>query len=58
MRSNAHRRLREIHWLRHADHYLALVRAALEKKPDDAELTELLEAMEAARSAKLKQPRH
>ena len=42
----------ELHWMRHADRYLALVRAALEKDPDDLELLELLHAMEAAVAAK------
>ena len=44
-------------WMRHADRYLALVRAALEKDPDDLELLELLHAMEAAVAAK-KRPLH
>ncbi len=37
----------ELHWTRHAERYLALVHAALEKNPDDLELQELLQAMEA-----------
>lgn len=48
----------ESHWLRHADRYLALVRAALEKDPDDLELLELLQAMEAAVAAKQNRPLH
>jgi len=48
----------EFHWMRHADRYLALVRAALEKDPNDLELQELLHAMEAALAAKLKRPLH
>jgi len=48
----------ESHWLRHADRYLALVRAALEKDPDDLELLELLQAMEAALAAKQNRPLH
>jgi hypothetical protein len=36
----------ESHWMRHADRYLALVRAALAKDPDDLELLELLQAMQ------------
>jgi len=48
----------ESHWMRHADRYLALVRAALEHNPDDLELLELLQAMEAAVAAKNKQPLH
>jgi hypothetical protein len=37
----------ELHWTRHAERYLALVHAALEKNPDDHELQELRMAMEA-----------
>jgi hypothetical protein len=37
----------ELHWTRHAERYLALVHAALDKNPDDPELLELLDAMEA-----------
>lgn len=37
----------ETHWTRHAERYLALVHAALEKNPDDLELQELRQAMEA-----------
>lgn len=37
----------EFHWTRHAERYLALVHAALEKNPGDLELRELLHAMEA-----------
>jgi hypothetical protein len=48
----------ESHWMRHADRYLALVRAALEKDPGDLELLELLQAMEAAVAAKQKRPLH
>lgn len=51
-------RIYELHWTRHADRYLALVRAALEKDPGDLELQELLAAMEAAVAAKLKRPLH
>jgi len=51
-------RVYESHWLRHADRYLALVRAALEKDPDDLELMELLQAMEAAVAAKQNRPLH
>jgi hypothetical protein len=47
----------QFHWMRHANRYLALVRAALEKDPDDLELQELLHAMEAAVAAK-KRPLH
>ena len=38
----------ELHWMRHADRYIALVRAALAKDPDDEQLLELLQAMQAA----------
>ncbi len=48
----------EFHWMRHADRYLALVRAALEKDPGDLELQELLLAMEAAVAAQQKRPLH
>jgi hypothetical protein len=37
----------ELHWTRHAERYLALVHAALEKNPHDLELQELRQAMEA-----------
>lgn len=37
----------ELHWTRHADRYLALVHDALAKNPNDLELLELLQAMEA-----------
>ena len=37
----------ETHWTHHAERYLALVHAALEKNPDDLQLQELLQAMEA-----------
>jgi len=48
----------ELHWTRHADRYLALVRAALEKDPQDLELQELLQAMEAALAVKQNRPLH
>ena len=48
----------ELHWMRHADRYIALVRAALEKDPDDEQLLELLQAMEAALAKKYKRPLH
>jgi len=51
-------RLSELHWTRHAERYIALVRAALEKDPDDEQLLELLQAMEAALALKLKRPLH
>ena len=37
----------ELHWTRHADRYLPLVNDALAKNPDDLELLELLQAMQA-----------
>ena len=58
MLSEAHNSIYEFHWMRHADRYLALVRTALEKDPNDLELRELLEAMEAAVAAKQKQALH
>ena len=48
----------ELHWMRHADRYLALVRAALVKDPHDLELLELLHAMEAAMAEKQNRPLH
>jgi hypothetical protein len=38
----------DLHWMRHADRYLGLVRDALTRNPQDEELLELLQAMEAA----------
>ena len=51
-------RVYELHWMRHADRYLALVRAALARDPHDLELLELLQAMEAAMAAKQNRPLH
>jgi hypothetical protein len=48
----------ELHWMRHADRYLALVRAALTKDPRDLELLELLLAMEAAMAERQNRPLH
>ena len=48
----------ELHWMRHAERYIALVRAALDKDPDDEQLLELLQAMEAALAKKHKRPLH
>ena len=48
----------ELHWMRHAERYIALVRAALERDPDDEQLLELLQAMEAALAKKQKRPLH
>lgn len=58
MLSENHSSVYEFHWMRHADRYLELVRTALEKDPNDLELRELLEAMEAAVAAKQRQPLH
>lgn len=49
--TEAHRRLREIHWFDHAESYLALVRDALRQDPQDRELRELMAEMEAAMAA-------
>lgn len=46
--TEAHRRLREIHWFDHAESYMALVRDALRQDPQDRELRELMSEMEAA----------
>lgn len=40
--------IHELHWMRHADRYLELVRAELAKDPGDDQLRELLQAMRAA----------
>lgn len=48
----------DLHWMRHADRYLGLVRAALMKQPHDEELLELLQAMEAAVAAQQRRPLH
>jgi len=58
MLNEARNSIYEFHWMRHAERYLSLVRTALENDPDDLELRELLEAMEAAVAAKQKQPLH
>jgi hypothetical protein len=58
MLNETQNRLYESHWMRHADRYLALVRAALQSNPDDLELLELLQAMEAAVAAKNNRPLH
>ena len=58
MLTDTRERLSELHWTRHAERYIALVRAALEKDPDDEQLLELLQAMEAALALKLKRPLH
>ncbi|MGA9332710.1 MAG: hypothetical protein WBV39_00340 [Rudaea sp.] len=48
MQRHSDERLYELHWMRHADRYLALVRDAVMKNPSDLELQELLHAMQAA----------
>ena len=53
-----HKQVYELHWMRHAERYIALVRAALEKDPDDEQLLELLQAMQAALARKQKRPLH
>jgi hypothetical protein len=56
--TEAHRRLREIHWFDHADSYLAVVRDAVQEDPHDKELLELMMAMENAIAAQRRQPLH
>ena len=56
--SEAREQVYELHWMRHAERYIALVRAALEKDPDDEQLLELLQAMEAALAKKQRRPLH
>jgi len=58
MLNEAQSSIYEFHWMRHAERYLTLVRTALEKDPDDLELRELLDAMEAAVAAREKKPLH
>jgi hypothetical protein len=58
MLSASENRIYELHWTRHADRYLTLVRAALEKDPNDLELQELLQAMEAAVAIKQRRGLH
>ena len=58
MLSEARELVYELHWMRHAERYIALVRAALEKDPDDEQLLELLQAMEAALAKKQRRPLH
>jgi hypothetical protein len=58
MTNDSESRVYELHWTRHADRYLALVRAALEKDPSDLELQELLQAMEAEVAAQRRRPLH
>jgi superoxide dismutase len=56
--TQAHRRLREIHWFDHADSYLAVVRDAVQEAPHDRELRELMTAMENAIAEQRRQPLH
>ena len=58
MSADIRQRAYDLHWMRHADRYLGLVRAALMKQPDDEELLELLQAMEAALAARQRRPLH
>lgn len=58
MLSSTNSSVYEFHWMRHADRYLELVRSALEQDPNDFELRELLEAMQAAMAVKHRQPLH
>ena len=58
MSADARERTYELHWMRHADRYLDLVRAQLVKEPHDEELLELLQAMEAALAVQQRRPLH
>ena len=58
MLTETHEQVYALHWMRHADRYLNLVRSALAKAPHDLELLELLQAMEAAMAAKQRRPLH
>ena len=58
MLTDTREQIYELHWMRHAERYIALVRAALDKDPDDEQLLELLQAMEAALAKKQKRPLH
>jgi hypothetical protein len=58
MLSETQNRIYELHWTRHADRYLALVRAAVANDPGDLELKELLQAMEATVAAQERRPLH
>jgi hypothetical protein len=46
MRTEAKRRLRELHWLVQAERYLRNARSELEQKPQDQELRALVQLME------------
>ncbi|HET8941728.1 MAG TPA: hypothetical protein VFN13_07060 [Rudaea sp.] len=48
MQSQSDEGVYELHWMRHADCYLALVREAVMNDPADLELRELLHAMQTA----------
>ena len=56
--ADSRERTYNLHWMRHADRYLGLVRAQLAKEPYDEELMELLRAMEAALAAQQRRPLH
>lgn len=58
MSADTRERTYDLHWMRHADRYLGLVRAQLVKEPHDEELLELLQAMEAALAAQQHRPLH
>ena len=58
MSTDTRDRTYDLHWMRHADRYLNLVRAQLVKEPHDEELLELLQAMEAALAAQQRRPLH
>ena len=58
MSADTRERAYDLHWMRHADRYLGLVRAQLVKEPHDEELLELLQAMEAALAAQQRRPLH
>lgn len=58
MLTDTREQIYELHWMRHAERYIAAVRAALEKDPDDEQLLELLQAMEAALAKKQQRPLH
>ena len=58
MSADSRERAYNLHWMRHADRYLGLVRAQLVKEPHDEELLELLRAMEAALAVQQRRPLH
>ena len=42
----------DLNWLRHAEGYLAVVHEEIERNPNDAEMRELLRAMQTAVAAR------